>query len=393
MNARWCTFALVAAISWTANGAEPGWQERAAAMASRSEAFLKARQDAASGGWSVNPQGPTFPAVTGLVLQGMCATATLDEKDPAVAKGIAFILSKRQPDGGIYDRVLPSYNTAICLTALAKASSPAARAAIKPAQEYLESLQYGEGAASAEGAPESATKVDRSHPFYGGIGYGNRGRPDLSNVSFAMEGLRASGVDPASPPFQRALVFLSRVQMHEKVNDQPYAKGSMQGGFIYATSENKDKVGSGQSFAGTFEETLSDGTKASRLRAYGSMTYAGFKTYVYANLSRDDERVVLAREWIARNYTLAENPGVGTDGLYYYLLMFSKAMSAWGEPTIETVSPDGTKAVRNWGEDLVNRLAELQQEDGSFKSVDDRWMENDQVLITAYALTALRCAM
>lgn len=61
-----------------------------------------------------------------------------------------------------------------------------------------------------------------------------------------------------------------------------------------------------------------------------------------------------------------------------------------GEPTIEIVNPDGTKTVRNWGEDLVNRLAELQQEDGSFKSVDDRWMENDQVLITAYALP--RCA-
>jgi hypothetical protein len=31
----------------------------------------------------------------------------------------------------------------------------------------------------------------------------------------------------------------------------------------------------------------------------------------------------------------------------------------------------------------------LQEPDGSFKSVDDRWMENDPVLITAYSLIAL----
>jgi squalene-hopene/tetraprenyl-beta-curcumene cyclase len=385
---------IAVSVMWVAHarGEVLDWREKAGAMAEKAAAFLKSKQDGPSGGWSVNPRGPTFPAVTGLVLEGLCVENTLDENDPVIAKGVAFVLSKRQPDGGIYDNVLPSYNTAICLTALSRAKSAEARKAIKPAQDFLQSLQYGEGAEDKDGRAESATKVGRSHPFYGGIGYGNRGRPDLSNLSFALEGLRASGVDPSSPAFERALVFLSRVQMHEKVNDQPYAKGSTQGGFIYATSEDKEKVGTGQSFAGTIEETLSDGTRASRLRAYGSMTYAGFKSYAYANLSKDDPRVVLAREWISKNYTLAENPGVGTDGVYYYFLMFAKAMSAWGDPTIEVEHSDGTRSVRDWGEDLVNRLAELQQDDGSFKVVDDRWMENDPVLITAYSLTALRCA-
>ena len=100
--------------------------------------------------------------------------------------------------------------------------------------------------------------------------------------------------------------------------------------------------------------------------------------------------MVAARDWITSNYTLEENPGVGTDGLYYYMLVFAKAMDVFGEPTLTVTRADGTTEMRSWKNDLVERLASLQSEDGSFKSVDDRWMENDPVLITAYALIALR---
>jgi squalene-hopene/tetraprenyl-beta-curcumene cyclase len=142
------------------------------------------------------------------------------------------------------------------------------------------------------------------------------------------------------------------------------------------------------------EETLDDGTKVSRLRAYGSMTYAGFKSYVYAGLSRDDRRVLAALDWIKQNYTLTENPGAGTDGLYYYFVTFARALDAYGEPVLMTVPPGGTRGVepRDWANDLIDRLAELQNEDGSFQSVDDRWMENNPVLITAYAVLALEHA-
>src|SRR5690606_4490870 len=159
------------------------------------------------------------------------------------------------------------------------------------------------------------------------------------------------------PAFQRAIVFLQRVQMHDEFNDMAYADGSRQGGFIYATSVNKDDVGGGQSQAATMiEETLDDGANVSRLRAYGSMTYAGFKSYIYAGLSKDDPRVVAAREWIARNYTLEENPHMGADGLYYYFVTFARAMDAYGEE--EIVTDRGER--RRWADDLIDRLAELQ---------------------------------
>jgi squalene-hopene/tetraprenyl-beta-curcumene cyclase len=316
--------------------------------------------------------------------------------DDAIARGVAYLLSHRQPDGGIYDKMLPSYNTALALSALARANTPAARAAIKPAQDFLGRLQWSEHTDPAAGGPEAGQPVTKDHIYYGGVGYGKHGRPDNSNLNIFMQAMEDSGVSPADERVQRALTFLKRTQMDDRVNDLPYAKGSRQGGFVYATTENAQSVDgrAGQSMAGTIDETLSDGSVASRLRAYGSMTYAGFKSYLYAEIPKTDIRVTAAYDWIRRNYSVAENPGLGTDGMYYYYVVFARALRSWGSPTITLLdagnAPTGVE--RNWRADLIDRLAELQNDDGSFKSVDDRWMENNPVLITAYALIALRLA-
>lgn len=389
-------------------------------------AFLRTQQDEATGGWGVNPEGVTFPAITGLVIDGMLQHPDIDADDPAVAKGVAFLLSYRQPDGGIYDRVLPSYNTAIALSAFARAGTPDANAAIPPAQRFLIGLQWSEDSLSDEVSESLGVgRVDADHPFYGGVGYGKHGRPDLSNLSFMLQALHDSGYEAESPPFQRALVFLQRVQMDGRINDMPYAEGSSQGGFVYATGPNADETREGQSMAGMIEETLDDGTVVSRLRCYGSMTYAGFKSYIYAELPREDPRVEAARAWIASNYTVTENPGLGDEGYYYYLVTFARALDAWGEPTVEGVRYPGTQGgglsspwpesgARNppplkekpptlnrravtethlWAEDLVAQLASLQLDDGSFAIRHDRWLENDSALVTAYAVLALQAAL
>ncbi len=481
---------------------------KAEAMITKSIDYLRSKQDA-SGGWGIpgaQAQRPVFPAITALALNGMLMQPGIDIKDESVAKGIAFILKYRQPDGGIYDRILPSYNTSISLTTLAQVNTPEAKAAIKPAQDFLRKLQFSEQADPAQGGNEAARVVQKSDPFYGGIGYGNNGRPDLSNLGFMLQGLHDSGVAPDDPAFQRALVFLSRVQMLDSVNDMPYAEGSNQGGFIYSTSVNKDKTGVGQSQAGEITESLSggpgsvtiiavgtdkdgkvkmlerstlemkvrqtlnksnpeqaamlpaghwavlganggDGEKASefaiflplppadaekvvrtaladdvgadwkltskavktsvpvsRLRSYGSMSYTGFKSLIYAGLKPDDARVKAVERWMSENYTLDENPGAGTDGYYYFMLAFSRAMDARGKPTIDVLHENSGEdadagvrgkpsETRNWANDLIDKLAQLQQPDGSFKPVDDRWMESDPVLITTYSLIAMQHAV
>jgi hypothetical protein len=464
---------------------------RAMEMQERGAAYLLSKQDQ-SGGWGIRPSAPVFPAVTGLVVTGLIS----DSRPTTLAqiqKALDFVLSHQQADGGIYDKTLPSYNTAICVSMLSRFPDAKAKSAIEKALPFLKGLQFGEGAIEmAQLGPESAKPVAQSHPFYGGVGYGRSGRPDLSNTAFWLEALSNAGVETSDPAFARALVFLQRVQQVEsfdgmKISDMPYAKGSTQGGFIYSTSVGKDQIGVGQSYGGELAESLSgppglvarvtlnadqgkprlmakeavqqrianaisaskhakvkeigndvqvlmgpgesSGSNSfevrakitddeafrsliseafageqndshspavapadhwqaeSRLRAYGSMTYAGFKSYLYAGLSKDDPRVRAARQWIAQNYTVDENPNVGTDGQYYYYVVFAKAMHAFGEPTVPV--PSGS---RDWRVDLINKLAELQTADGSFRPVDDRWMENDPVLITAYTMNALQHA-
>ena len=64
------------------------------------------------------------------------------------------------------------------------------------------------------------------------------------------------------------------------------------------------------------------------LRSYGSMTYAGLKSMIYCGAGPEDPRVKAATKWIKDHYTLAENPGMGQQGLYYYYQTMSKALAA-----------------------------------------------------------------
>lgn len=443
---------VVGALAQPAMAIDKARRDRAVEMAAKAEAYLKARQHE-TGGWNVPEVDPTdpsksrpyLPGVTALVLTGLVMDPSADHDSMAITSAAKNLLNWQQPDGGIYDRVLPSYNTALAVSALAKVRQPWTRDAVDEGVRFLRSLQWSEASDPSIGGDEAPRPVGREHPFYGGVGYGRHGRPDGSNLNIFMQAMEDAGVPADDPAIQRALVFLQRLQMLDSANDMPYADGSRQGGFIYATVPNAESVDgrAGQSFAGTVEETLSDGTVSSRLRAYGSMTYAGFKSYVYAELDRDDERVRAALNWIRDHYTVRENPGVGLNGYYYYLVTFARALGAWGEARVEVrevvgggggdagegkgedggagargdgVSEEGargegardrkeegagrragsggvTTAERDWANDLVDRLAELQNEDGSFRSLDARWMEDDSVLITAYALIALRTAV
>ena len=131
------------------------------------------------------------------------------------------------------------------------------------------------------------------------------------------------------------------------------------------------------------------------LRSYGSMTYAMLKSYVYAGLTKDDPRVKAAWDWISKNWTLNENPGMmagnpenAKAGLYYYYMTLARALDAYNQPII--TDPQGNK--HDWRVELIARMAELQQPDGSWTG-DKRWQEDNPVLASSYALIALECAV
>jgi hypothetical protein len=121
------------------------------------------------------------------------------------------------------------------------------------------------------------------------------------------------------------------------------------------------------------------------LRSYGSMTYAGLKSMIYAGLTPEDPRVQAAYEWIQRHYTVEENPGMGPQGLFYYYHTFAKALGTLGHEELT----DAEGQPHDWRADLARQLLAAQQDDGSWVNEHPRWLEGDPNLVTGYALMAL----
>jgi squalene-hopene/tetraprenyl-beta-curcumene cyclase len=162
--------------------------------------------------------------------------------------------------------------------------------------------------------------------------------------------------------------------LETEYNTTPFAAKVNDGGFYYTPSDG------GTSQAG---EAPGGG-----LRSYGSMTYAGLKSMIYAGLSSDDPRVKAAVKWIAEHYSLEENPGMGTAGLFYYYQAFARALAALGVD--EFTDAKGKK--HDWRAEMVAELAERQQPDGSWLNENSRWLEGNPNLVTGYALLALSYA-
>ena len=125
---------------------------------------------------------------------------------------------------------------------------------------------------------DGADGRDKSNIEFGGVGYGNATRPDLSNTAFLVDALHAAGTPGDDEALQKALVFISRCQnLETEHNTTEFAAKNPDGGFYYTPA-----VG-GQNPA---ERTPTGG-----LRSYGSMTYAGLKSMIFAGLSPDDPHV------------------------------------------------------------------------------------------------------
>jgi squalene-hopene/tetraprenyl-beta-curcumene cyclase len=339
-------------------------------------AYLLTQQDK-DGAW-VPEVGP---AITAMVVKGMVQAGN-PVNDPALKKALAFIETTKQKDGGYYKESNPNYNSAIVLSTFATVQSatpytsrgdaPYAQQIIG-LQTFLKGLQLDESKKDDKGAA-----ITKTNSWYGGSGYGS-GRPDLSNTAYFIEALHDSGLKGDDAAIQKALVFVSHSQMNGETNDLPFAKGATDGGFIYTPA------GSGESKFGTIGRIEGGST----LRSYGSMTYSGFKSMLYAGLTEDDPRVKAAIKWITNNWTLEYNPGSGgsADGQYYYLHVFARAMGAWKHD--EVADSKGVK--HEWRKELGDFLKSQQKADGSFVNVkSERWFEGNPVLATSYAVLALQ---
>lgn len=320
------------------------------------------------GSWS---QG-TFPALTALSVW-----ALLDSKDPAcsaaVDKGIKYILTCVQKDGGIYRNVpgrkgggLSNYNTAICMTVLNESKRRALVPVILKAREFVANSQHmGDDV------------------YKGGFGYdGQTGRAytDLLNTYYAAQAMHlTAGVEDLRPKsskkvdidWEATVKFIERMQ-------NPDGTGGNSGGFFYNPSD--PKAGTTTNAAGTVT-----------FRSYGSMTYAGMLALIYAQVPRTDHRVRSAFEWASENWSLKENPGMGGQGLFFFYNVLTRSLSAYGQNLV----PGTDDKVIDWRSEMAKKLISIQQVDpktgnGYWKNETGRFWENDPTLATAYSIVALK---
>jgi len=361
----------------TINGNSPAAQGEAVVI--KGLAYLKNSQKP-DGGWQETTEPP---AITAIVLKAFLDGPKQSSDPQMLDRGFKKLLQSQQPDGSIASDVLATYNTAIAVSTFA-ADPDKYKEPEEKALRYLESIQWTD---KIQGVKDRSKQVPQRDPNYGGWGYGGHGRADMSNTQMALDALHDAGLKSSDPAYQAAIKFITRDQNHSETNDQPWAGDD--GGFIYTPAQG------GSSVAGTL--VTPDGKKI--FRSYGSMTYAGLKSMIYAGLSKDDPRVKAAWQWVRDNWTLDQNPGMqfasatpNTEaaqwGLYYYYHTLARALRAYGEPII--VDSHGNK--HDWRVELIQKIASEQHPDGSWVG-RQRFMEDKPILSGAYAILAMEEAL
>ena len=319
--------------------------------------FLLSKQEA-DGHFS----DPQMPALTALPLWAM--TAGGQSKSENAKKAAEFVLKTQRPDGGFYvpkpgrgGSGLGNYNTSVCVSALFESG-------LAPVKAILDARTYIAG-----------SQLTGDDTMAGGFGYDRLSRrraADMSNSSYAFDAMRRTekveefrpaGEKKADLDWAKALKYVESMQVKD---------GEMKGGFVY--NDRTAQAG-----------VQTNASERVQLRAFGSMTYAGVLSMCHARLTREDTRVRSALEYCGKYWTLAENPGMGSQGLYYYFDILSRALDASGVQTLR--GPDGKEI--NWKKELSERVIALQQEDGSWVNDNNRFWENDPVLVTSFAVLTL----
>ena len=343
-------------------------QREVDAAIDRSLDWLSEKQNG-DGSWS----NGNFPALTALPLWAF-AQSRHARKPEAENAAIQYILSCTQDNGSIYRNIpgrkgggLSNYNTAICMTALHATRRADVRTTVLKARSFVAGGQHF-------GDDE----------YRGGFGYDastKRMYTDLLNTYYASQAMRLTAAAEEFRPKneKRADIDWSEtVKYVERMQNEPDSGPENAGGFFYNPTDPK---------AGT----LTNPSGVMVFRSFGSITYAGLLTMVFADISSDDVRVRSTFEWAERNWTLDENPGMGQQGLYFFYHVLTRGLDATGKDLI--TQADGESL--NWKKAVAKKILSMQKIDpdsghGFWVNENGRFWEHDPVLATAYCLLALQ---
>jgi len=310
----------------------------------RAARYLWGRQ-AADGGWPSDTYGllRSGQSLTAFVLDSLLLIPQQAFRPSASQVGRAFTFLDRHtdPEGAVGRRNplipdYPNYATALAVMAQCRAGR---RDQSTPLVEYLRRQQFSE-----------QSGWSRDHPAYGawGIGGDRRtppepGHVDLSMTRHVLQALAAGGAKPGDAALALADVFLERCQNRD-------------GGFLFST------VVAGANKAGP--------------ASYGTATADGILSLVAIGARQNDQRLQVARRWLAARHRPGIVPGLTGEahrrwaqGLrFYYAAARAEAMPE--------LPPDSA-------------LAGEQRPDGSWVNPEPLVKEDDPLIATGLAVRAL----
>lgn len=332
-------------------------------------AYLQSRQiQYESGGVEYGYWDPGFSAVragTGMALLALVPnweeTSNPDPMvdDEYIRRGVNYLLYTQLPGGNWPGNV--NYETSAAVWGLAAvlgklpAGSPSIapiETAIENAKNWLVHSQWDESCLWGS--------VPATHDYYGGFGYGDHSRPDLSNTQFGLVALNDAGLGAASDVWTKGIVYVERCQ---------YLTHS-DGGMWYTPD----------GYAWGFGST-------------GSMTAAGVWAYRLCGLPAPDARIQAALTWLDNHYTYTQNPnGFWNYSHYYYLWSAAKAFLVCdikGEigGLIPVDPADDPEFDPGWYYDFSKYLVGQQRLDGSWLSAS---YNGGLILDTEWALYILQ---
>ncbi len=306
--------------------------------------YLWSRQST-GGGWHSETYGllRSGQSLTPLIVNALL-DAGVPAADPRIVRALAFLTRNVHSSGaiGLAGDDYPCYATALTLRAFARTGHPSVPRLVAWLRTQQMSPENGWkpgddafGAWGIGGAPRTAP---------------NSGHIDISMTRHVIEALAAAGITPADPAMRHARVFLHRCQNPD-------------GGFFFSTVETgANKAGETSGVYSSYATTTADGLLS--LLASGDPATASALAWLRAN----DQPVLPAGFSGAARQRYAE-------GLrYYYAESATRAFRAAGVRRTVPFTLD---------------LQRSQLAEGSWRNPEPLVKEDDPLIATAFAVTAL----
>jgi hypothetical protein len=316
-------------------------------------------QQAEDGGWHSATYGTMRSGVgnTALVLDALSRLPVEWRATHAteISRGVRFLLANLDDTGYLTaprrSADFPTYATALLLTALDRLDSDEFLAERARMRRYLREVQCGDPGAHFGGWSQVGGELEDAR---------SESNFNLSITRHALEALAGDGTARSSR--ENAITFIESCR---NVDD---------GGFYFmpAVDDPLNKAGVADSGAA---------------RSYGTATADGILALLACQVPVDDERVQAALQWLEENHSLTKVPGYSRRGSvvhadtalqFYYFAALARVMERFPLSML----PTHRAALRK-------EVTRLQQLDGSWSNPNKLMREDDPLIATAFAITAL----